>query len=145
MVKYPTTSRPSIAVEYAFYLRSLRPSSSNNGSPRLSVCPPVTRQKPQINGFVVLGADESLWPCGTPSWYTPLSWIILSKQKNLHPFPSQYICVFLSFTMFLSLYHHSISGILAIDRSDIHTKVKVKGQGHRSQNKFWPNLDIFGL
>ena len=46
----------------------------------------VTRQKPQINGSVVLGADESPWPCGTPSWYTPLSWMILSKQKNLHLF-----------------------------------------------------------
>ena len=54
----------------------------------------VTRQKPQINGSVVLGADESPWPCGTPSWYTPLSWMILSKQKNLHLFSSQYICVF---------------------------------------------------
>ena len=31
----------------------------------------VTRQKPQFNGSVVLGADESPWPCGTPSWYTP--------------------------------------------------------------------------
>ena len=47
-----------------------------------------------INGSVVLGADESPWPCGTPSWYTPLSWMILSKQKNLHLFSSQYICVF---------------------------------------------------
>ena len=46
----------------------------------------VTRQKPQINGSVVLGADESPWPCGTPSWYTPLFWMILSKQKNLHLF-----------------------------------------------------------
>ena len=32
---------------------------------------------------MVLGADESPWPCSTPSWYTPLSWMILSKQKNL--------------------------------------------------------------
>ena len=55
----------------------------------------VTRQKPQINGSVALGAEESPWPCGTPSWYTPLSWMILSKQKNLHLFSSQYICVFL--------------------------------------------------
>ena len=47
-----------------------------------------------VNGSVVLGADESPWPCGTPSWYTPLSWIILSKQKNLHLFSSQYVCVF---------------------------------------------------
>ena len=54
----------------------------------------VTRQKLHINGSVVLGADESPWPCGTPSWYTPLSWMILSKQKNLHLFSSQYICVF---------------------------------------------------
>ena len=54
-----------------------------------------TRQKPQINGSVVLGADESPWPCGTPSWYTPLSWMILSKQKDLHLFSSQYICSFL--------------------------------------------------
>ena len=46
-----------------------------------------------INGSVVLGADESPWPCGTPSWCTPLSWMILSKQKNLHLFSSQYICV----------------------------------------------------
>ena len=59
----------------------------------MSVCLSV-RQKPQINGSVVLGADESPWPCGTPSWYTPLSWMILSKQKNLHLFSSQYICVF---------------------------------------------------
>ena len=56
----------------------------------LSVCPSV------INGSVVLGADESPWPCGTPSWYTPLYWMILSKQKNLHLFSSRYICVFLS-------------------------------------------------
>ena len=55
----------------------------------------VTRQKPQINGSVVLGADESPWPCGTPSWYTPLSWMILSKQKNLRLFSSLYNCVFL--------------------------------------------------
>ena len=48
----------------------------------------VTRQKPHINGSVVLGADESPWACGTPSWYTPLSWTILSKQKNLHLFSS---------------------------------------------------------
>ena len=54
----------------------------------------VTRQKPHINGSVVLGADESPWPCGNPSWYTPLSWMILSKQKDLHLFSSQYICVF---------------------------------------------------
>ena len=33
----------------------------------------VTRQKLQINGSVELGADESPRPCGTPSWYTPLS------------------------------------------------------------------------
>ena len=55
----------------------------------------VTRQQLQISGSVVLGADESPWPCGTPSWYTPLSWMILSKQTNLHLFSSQYICVFL--------------------------------------------------
>ena len=54
----------------------------------------VTRQKPQMNGSMVLGADESPWPCGTPSWYTPLSWMILSKQKNLGLFSSQYNCVF---------------------------------------------------
>ena len=54
----------------------------------------VTRQKPHINGSVKLGADESPWPWGTPSWHTPLSWMILSKQKNLHLFSSQYICVF---------------------------------------------------
>ena len=54
----------------------------------------VTRQKPHINGSVVLGADESSRPCGTPSWYTPPSRMILSKQKNLHLFSSQYICVF---------------------------------------------------
>ena len=36
-------------------------------------CPSVvTRQKLPINVSVVLGADESPWPCGTPSWYTPL-------------------------------------------------------------------------
>ena len=52
----------------------------------------VTRQKPQINGSVVLGDDESPWPCSTPSWYTPLSWMILSKQKNIHLFLSQYDC-----------------------------------------------------
>ena len=55
----------------------------------------VTRQKPQINGSVALGADESPWPCSTPSWYISLSWMILSKQKNLHLFLSQYICGFL--------------------------------------------------
>ena len=54
----------------------------------------VTRQKLQINGSVVLGADESPWPCGTPSWYTTLSWMILSKQKNLHLFSPRYDCVF---------------------------------------------------
>ena len=54
----------------------------------------VTRQKLHINGSVVLGADESPWPCSTHSWYTPLSWMILSKQKNLHLFSSRCICVF---------------------------------------------------
>ena len=39
-------------------------------------------------------SDESPWPCNTPNWCTPLSWMILSKQKNLHLFSSQYICVF---------------------------------------------------
>ena len=60
-----------------------------------------TRQKLQINGSVVLGFDESPWPCGTPSWYTPLSWMILSKQKNLHLFSSQYDCVFLLRRLFV--------------------------------------------
>ena len=60
---------------------------------RFTACPSV-RPSVYINGSVVLGADESPWPCGTPSWYTPLSWMILSKQKNLHLFSSQYICVF---------------------------------------------------
>ena len=54
----------------------------------------ATRQKPQINGSVVLGADESPRPCGTPSWYTPLSWMILSKQKNLHLFYHNTFCFF---------------------------------------------------
>ena len=58
-----------------------------------TACPSV-RPSVYINGSVVLGADESPWPCGTPSWYTPLSWMILSKQKNLHLYSSQYICVF---------------------------------------------------
>ena len=66
---------------------------------RWSTQPTVTilrhvRPSVYINGSVVLGADESPWPCGTPSWYTQLSWMILSKQKNLHLFSSQYICVF---------------------------------------------------
>ena len=68
-----------------------------NGRIMLWQCPSVlvvTRQKLHINGSVVLGADESPWPCGTPIWYTPFSWMILSKQKNLHLFSSQYICVF---------------------------------------------------
>ena len=72
---------------------SVRPSVHSTVLPLvLGVAP---RQKPQINGSMVLGADESPWPCGTPSWYTPLSWMILSKQKNLHLFLSQYNCVFL--------------------------------------------------
>ena len=33
----------------------------------------VTRRKPQVNGSEVLGADESPWPCSTPSWCTLLS------------------------------------------------------------------------
>ena len=56
-----------------------------------------------INGSVVLGADESLWPCGTPSWYTPLSWTILSEQNNLHLFLSQHICVFSKMSVPLSV------------------------------------------
>ena len=65
----------------------------------------VTRQKLHINGSVVLGADESPWPCGTPSWYTPLSCMILSKQKNLHLFSSQYTCVFSKMSVRLSVCH----------------------------------------
>ena len=100
----------------------------------------VTRQKPQINGSVVLGADESPWPCGTPSWYTPLSWMILSKQKNLYLFLSQYNCVFpydvrLSVTPFWQCSHHRIimkhSGVITNDQSDVHAK----GQGQRSKVK----------
>ena len=56
-----------------------------------------------INGSVVLGADESPWPCGTPSWYTPLSWTILSEQNNLHLFLSQLICVFSKMSVPLSV------------------------------------------
>ena len=63
----------------------------------------VTRQRPHINGSVVLGADETPWPCGTPSWYIPLSSMILSKQKNLHLFSSQYICVFSKMSVCLSV------------------------------------------
>ena len=97
----------------------------------------VTRQKPHISGSVVLGADESPWPCGTPSWYAPLSWMILSKQKNLHLFSSQYICVFsktsvcLSVTPFSPSSCHRIitkfSGVITIGKSDVHAK----GQGQR--------------
>ena len=77
--------RPSV-------LPSVRPSICSTVLPLVSGI--VTRQKSQINGSVVLGTDESPWPCGTPSWYTPLSWMILSKQKDLHLFSSQYVCVF---------------------------------------------------
>ena len=56
-----------------------------------------------INGSVVLGADESPWPCGTPSWYTPLSWTILSEENNLHLFLSQLICVFSKMSVPLSV------------------------------------------
>ena len=62
----------------------------------LSVSPSVCPSR-----SVVLGADESPWPCDTPSWYTPLSWVILSKQKNLHLFLSQHICVFLLRRLFV--------------------------------------------
>ena len=40
-----------------------------------------------------------------PSWYTPLSWMILSKQKNLHLFSSQYTCVFSKMSVRLSVCH----------------------------------------
>ena len=110
-----------------------------------SVCPPlvlgvVTRQKPQINGSVVLGADESPWPCGTPSWYTPLSWMILSKQKNLH--------LFYHYTFVFSLRRPShlfdyvpiivsswnFQELLPVTEVTSMQKVKVRGQGHRGHN-----------
>ena len=80
--------RPSKAWNTSFdlYMGPLVHPTNRN---RFTACPSV-----YINGSVVLGADESPRPCGTPSWYTPLSWMILSKQKNLHLFSSQYICVF---------------------------------------------------
>ena len=42
------------------------------------------------------------------------------------------------FTIFLSSYYHEIC------RSYYHWQ-KVKGQGHRGQNKFYPNLGVSGL
>ena len=40
----------------------------------------VTRQKPQINGSVVLGADESPWPCGTVGTLHTLEWFWVSRK-----------------------------------------------------------------
>ena len=96
---YPIWRRQERRSKYVVQLASWQlrwnsPKTSVCLSVRPSVRPSITRQKLHINRSVVLGADESPWPCGTPSWYTPLSWIILSKQKNLHLFSSQYICVF---------------------------------------------------
>ena len=86
--------RPSVRPKpeipsFDMYMGPLVHPTNRNRFYGMSVRPSV-----YINGSVVLGADESPWPCGTPSWYTPLSWMILSKQKNLHLFSSQYICVF---------------------------------------------------
>ena len=106
----------------------------------------VTRQKPQINGSVVLGADESPWPCGTPSWYTPLSWMILSKQKNIRLFSSQYNCVFLKASVcssvcpshlfdYLPLIVSSWNFYMLLPMTKVMAmqKVKVIGQMSRSQ------------
>ena len=124
----------------------------------------VTRQQLQINGCVVLGADESPWPCGTPSWYTPLSWMILHKQKT---FSKMSVClpvclsvclsvclpVCLSaclsvariFIMFPSPYHHEIFSFYyhwqkwcPCKRS----RSEVKCQGHRGLDKFLPDLGV---
>ena len=97
----------------------------------------VSRQKSHIHGSVVLGADESPWPCGTPSWYTPLSWMILSKQKNFLLFSSQYICVFSKTSVtpisLCSCYCiiMKFSGVITIDISDFHAT----GHGQRSNVK----------
>ena len=113
----------------------------------------VTRQKPHINGSVVLGADESPWPCSTPSWYTPLSWLILSKQKNLHLFSSQYICVFSKMSVRLShLFYYvriiisswNYQELLPMMKERSMQKVMVRGQKSRSQRSK-PNLTVSGL
>ena len=67
---YPIWRRQERRSKYAVQLASWQLRSN---SPKTSVCPSVvTRQKPPINGSVVLGADETPWPCSAPSWYTPL-------------------------------------------------------------------------
>ena len=99
-----------------------------------------------INGSVVLVADESPWPCGTPSWYTPLSWTILSEQKNLHLFLSQHICVFSKTSVRPSIRHTFLAMFLSSYHPEIFRRYyhwetwcpckrsEVKGQGHRGHD-----------
>ena len=81
----------------------------------------VTRQKLQTMGLWYRALMKSPWLCGTPSWDTPHSWMILSKQKNLHQFSTQYICIFLQD---VSLWQKSVrsvsSTILARSISYLH-------------------------
>ena len=54
----------------------------------------VARQKLQFNGSVVLGADESPWPCGTPSWYTPpyQIWFWVSRRIFIYSLITKHLC-----------------------------------------------------
>ena len=103
-----------------------------------SVLGVVTRQKPQFNGSVVLGADESPWPCGTPSWYTPpyRIWFWVSRRNFIYfhhntfvLFSKMSVCLSVRhtfLTMFPSSYHHEISGVITSDKSDVHAKGRCK-------------------
>ena len=108
------------------------------------------------------------WVCGTGSWWvaltlqysqlvhSTLSNMILSKQKNLHLFSSQYICVILQDVrpsvrpshLFdyvpITVSSWNFQELLPVTEVTSMQKVKVRGQRSRSQ-KSQPNLTVSGL
>ena len=75
--------------------------------------------------------------------------VFLAATKQLYEWLSPSVCpsVCLSVTPFSLCSHHRIimkfSGVITNDRSDVHAKVKVRGQSSRSQRS-QPNLAVSG-
>ena len=111
----------------------------------LSVCPSVTRQKPQINGSVVLGAYESPWPCGTPvCTLHSLEWFWVSRRIFIYSHHNTF--VFYSKTSIhlshLSHLYHYVPTIVSswncqelLAMTEVRCMQKFKFRGQRSMSQ----------
>ena len=115
----------------------------------------VTIDCSTVFGTVVLGADESPWPFGTPSWYAPLSWMILSKHHNTMVFfskisiwPSVHLSVCLSVCLshlfdYVAVIVSSWNFQELLPMTKVRSMQKVKVRGQRSRSQVTTQLNCF--